>query len=358
MHYFAALNRLDRLSPQRFLTMLSLCGQSAEAMWHAPRKAWLQAGIEDSIVSDILTQREKIDPPAELAKLEKIGATVLPITDPHYPERLRTISSPPPVLLIRGTFPCPADTDAIAVVGSRITTTYGRQVTQDISSDLARQGFVIISGLARGVDAFAHQAALSAGARTIAVLGCGIDRIYPAEHTTLAADIIATGGALISEFPIGTPPNSYNFPRRNRIVAALSRGVLVTEAREKSGALITAELALSMGRDVLVVPGNINSPQSIGANNLFKQGATPVFSAADVTNTLNLYGSHSAVPTPAPTSATEATLFAILTRQPQEIEDLIRKSNLPSHEVLSSLSLMELTGHARNVGPTVWVRNA
>ena len=197
-----------------------------------------------------------------------------------YPRRLKEIDQPPPVLYLRGDL-LPADEWAVAIVGTRRITAYGRQVTEEVATTLARSGVTVVSGLARGVDSVAHKAALDAGGRTIAVLGSGVDVIYPSEHRSLAERMIASG-AILSDYPVGTAPDGVNFPPRNRIISGLSLAVIVVEAGQKSGALITAEFAAEQGRDVFAVPGNINAPQSAGCNALIQQGARPLLQARDV----------------------------------------------------------------------------
>jgi DNA processing protein len=245
-----------------------------------------------------------------------------------------------------------ADRWAVAVVGTRRLTSYGRQVTRDIVTGLVRNGVTIISGLAKGVDAIAHQTALDAGGRTIAVLGSGLDCIYPAENRSLAAKISAGRGAVISEYGMGIQPEAKNFPPRNRVISGLSLGVIVVEAGDRSGALITSKFALEQDREVFAVPGNINSPASRGPNKLIQQGAKLITSADDVIEELNLtmVAEKTAVQLALPESTEEAALLSHLSTQPVHVDELSRASGLAPSLVSSTLTLMELKGTVQQVG--------
>jgi DNA processing protein len=281
---------------------------------------------------------------------------VITLDDAGYPDHLREIADPPPVLYVKGEL-LSADRWAVAVVGTRRVTAYGRQVVERLVPEMARAGVTIVSGLARGTDALAHRVALEAGGRTLAVLGSGLDRIYPTEHAGLAREIVGRG-ALLSEFPLGTPPDALNFPRRNRIISGLAMGTLVVEAGETSGALITADLALEQGRDVFAVPGSILSPASEGPNRLIKEGAKPVTCAQDILEELNLtaVAQHEAVREALPENETEATLLRLLSSEPLHVDELGRSSALPVAQVSSALTMMELKGLVRQVGGMNYVR--
>jgi DNA processing protein len=216
----------------------------------------------------------------ELGLLKKVGGTILTLNDDAYPKRLKEIYDPPALLYVRGGLKKEDDL-AVSIVGSRKTSPYGREMTEKISRDLARNGVTIVSGMARGIDSVAHWGAVSEGGRTIAVLGCGVDVIYPSENRNLYAKMIDQG-AILSEFPMGSPPEGGHFPRRNRIISGLSIGVIVVQANEKSGSLITARYALEQGRDVFAVPGNIGAEGSRGTNRLIKEGAKMVESSEDI----------------------------------------------------------------------------
>jgi DNA processing protein len=282
--------------------------------------------------------------------IEQQGITVLTWEDELYPRRLKEIDQPPPVLYTRGEL---VETDewAVAIVGTRRVTAYGRQVTEEIAGALARNGVTVVSGMARGVDTIAHRAALSAGGRTIAVLGNGVDRVYPPENRKLAADIIQQG-ALISDYPLGTPPEGINFPPRNRIISGISLGVVVVEAGVTSGALITAGFAADQGRDVFAVPGNIMAPQSEGTNRLIQDGAQPLLDPQNILDALNLtmITEHRTARVMLPADATEARLFKALGAEPMHVDEIRAKTDLPIEQVSSTLALMELKGMVRQVG--------
>jgi DNA processing protein len=216
----------------------------------------------------------------EIIKAKRAAVKIVPFTDPSYPARLRMIPDPPPVLYVKGEIR-DEDERALAVVGSRSASDYGRRMTRNLCLELAALGFTIISGMARGIDGAAHEMTLSAGGRTIAVLGSGVDYAYPPEHEDLYQRI-SQSGAVVSEFPIGTRPMAFNFPARNRLISGLSLGVVVVEATEKSGSLITARLAVEQGREVFAVPGEVGSSRSRGAHRLIRQGAKLVESAHDI----------------------------------------------------------------------------
>lgn len=239
----------------------------------------------------------------------------------------------------------------MAVVGTRRVTPYGRQVTAEIARFLAQNGVTVVSGLARGVDAIAHQTAIQAGGRTIAVLGNGVDVVYPPEHRKLASDI-ALQGALVSDYPLGTPPDGVNFPPRNRIISGLSLATVVVEAGEKSGALITAEFAVEQGRDVFAVPGSILTPQSEGTNRLIEQGARPLLKMAEILDALKLEQIPEKQLTRKlnPASAVEKNLLNCLSQDPMHVDELCGLSGLPISQVSATLTMMELKGMVTQVG--------
>ncbi len=278
------------------------------------------------------------------------GIQVLTWEDEAYPTRLKEIAQPPPVIYLRGEY-LAEDLFAVAIVGTRKMTPYGRQVTADISSYLSANGVTVVSGLARGVDALAHTSALEAGGRTLAVLGSGVDRIYPPENRGLAEKIMAHG-AIISDYAPGTAPDSANFPPRNRIISGLSLAVVVVEAGETSGALITAGFAAEQGREVFAVPGNILAPQSKGTNRLIQNGALPLLNMEDLMQPLNLtrLPEHKAVRKIIPSDAVEAQLLKTLSDQPVHVDEIQNQTGLPIEKVSATLALMELKGMIRQVG--------
>jgi len=282
----------------------------------------------------------------ECRRLGPSGARLVTFTMADYPKALFEIPDPPPFLYVRGQLgPCQP---AVAIVGSRRATSYGLQTTARLAEELGRHGVTVISGMARGVDTAAHKGALLAGGSTAGVLGCGIDRIYPPENRKLFDEMTAKG-CLISEFPLGTQPLAENFPRRNRIISGLSRGVLVVEAAENSGSLITAQYALEHGRDVYAVPGNISFATSRGSNRLIKQGAKLVDCVEDILEELPGFSAKTGSAAPLPLrsfslSPREAAIYELLARSPLHIDDIISQTELTAGEVSSMLLHLELKG--------------
>ncbi len=269
----------------------------------------------------------------------------------QYPGLLRGISSPPQQLFIQGQLPTGP---YVAMVGTRKPTDYGRLITHRLATDLARAGVVIVSGLALGIDAVAHQAAVEAGGQTVAVLGNGIGAIYPPSNRGLGEKILASGGAIVSEYAPGVEPFKGNFPARNRIIAGLSLAVVVTEADASSGSLITANFALEQGRTVMAVPGNITSLRSAGPNNLIKSGALPVTDATDVLNGLDLEAKQLQQPVKAD-SAEEAQILQLMAAGHATTDALITASGLDAARFANIISLMEITGKVRNLGAGNWI---
>jgi DNA processing protein len=281
------------------------------------------------------------DEAAYLRELARRGYRWLPRGDPAFPSRLRSIHDPPPGLFVRGEAPLAfLERPSVAVVGARACSSYGAAVATSLGRELAAAGVVIVSGLARGIDAAAHRGALEAGT-TVAVLGCGIDRDYPRAHAGLAVQI-ASAGAILSEYAPGVEPAPWRFPARNRIVAGLAAATVVVEARERSGALITADLALDEGREVLAVPGEITSLLSKGTNALLRLGATPVTCAADV---LAAVGVEPAPALPPPViGAAAAKVHAAIADAPVPADELIRRTGLGAGELAAALAELELLG--------------
>ena len=298
----------------------------------------------------------------ELKALERLPIRVLTILDPNYPARLKTIHDPPLLLSVCGTLD-EADHHAVAIVGTRHMTPAGRVVTEQLGRGLALAGVTVVSGLARGIDGAAHRGALEAGGRTIAVLGCGIDRTYPPEHQSLRKTIEAQG-AVLSELPLGAYPHAYHFPKRNRIISGLSLGVVVVEAALQSGSLITARMAAEQGRDVFAVPGTVQSEQSRGTNGLIKQGAKLVETVEDILDELasqfepsfqaQLQDRRAALTHPVQSGRLslekdEAALYAALSPEPMHIDELIAKTGLPAASVSGLLLSLELKGAIRQL---------
>lgn len=271
--------------------------------------------------------------------------------DSKYPDQLREIPSPPKQLYVLGKLPTSI---CITIVGTRRPTDYGSAITYQLATELAQAGATIISGLAYGIDSIAHRAALDAGGTTVAVLAGGLDKVYPAGHRSLAMEILKQGGALISEYEVGIRPQKYHFPARNRIGVGLSQAVIITEATEESGSLISANLGLQQNRLVMAVPGNINSRVSAGPNNLIKSGAIPVTSSSDVLAALDLTVAGT-VPSAQPKSHDEALILELLHDGHNTSESLIKASELDAGQFANVITLMEITGKVRNLGAGQWV---
>ncbi len=353
--YWIGFNRVRGIGPARLRALLDHFG-TVEAAWAAPSDALREAGLDRRSLASMIQARGKLNLADELDKVTRAGVQVLTWEDERYPQRLRTIDDPPPVLYVKGEL-APADDWAVAMVGTRNASNYGREAARTLATDLVRAGVTVISGLALGIDAQVHRSALEAGGRTIAVLGSGLDVLYPWENLKLAQEIIAHG-ALVSEYALGTQPEATNFPPRNRIISGLSRGVVVVEAGEQSGALITARYAAEQGRDVFAVPGSIFFRGSIGTNRLIRDGATPVLSAEDVLAGLNLttVAQHVEAQMLLPADEAEARIFDLLSSEPTHVDELGRAVNLPIAQVSSTLALMELKGLVHQVGGMNYVR--
>lgn len=352
--FWVGFNLVKGIGAARMRSLLDYFGDAPTA-WQAPVASLRAAGLSARIIQTLLQVREEVSLEQVMERILSQGITVLTWEDAGYPVRLKEIEQPPPVLYMRGEL-VDEDEWAVAVVGTRRISPYGRQVTEEVAGALARNGVTVVSGLARGVDAIAHQMALDAGGRTLAVLGSGVDRIYPPEHRRLAEQVTAQG-ALLSDYPPGTQPDAANFPPRNRIISGLAKAVVVVEAGETSGALITAAFAADQGREVFAVPGTIYAPQSKGTNLLIQQGARPLLNCQDVLETLNLAlaGEHRAARSVLPADATEAQLFALLGHDPMHVDEIRAQTELPIEKVSATLALMELKGMVRQVGGMQYV---
>jgi DNA processing protein len=347
--YWIGFTLVKGIGAVRFQRLLDRFGD-AESAWRAAPADLAGAGLSLKMIERQVAVREKVDLSLIWEQIHAKGIQVLTWMDEAYPQRLKEIEQPPPVLYLRGEL-LPEDTWAVAIVGTRRVTPYGRQVTENIASFLAANGITVVSGLARGVDAIAHNAALKAGGRSLAVLGSGVDRIYPPENRVLAEQMIEHG-AVLSDYVPGTPPESSNFPPRNRIISGLSLAVIVVEAGETSGALITAEFAAEQGREIFAVPGNILAPQSKGTNKLIQQGAHPLLSASDIMQALNLtrVGQHKAARKALPADAVEAKLLETMGEEPLHVDEIRNQTGLPVEKVSATLIMMELKGMVRQVG--------
>jgi len=347
--YWIGFTRVPGIGRVRIALLKKYFGSLGKA-WSATGPELLKAGLDAAAAENIVASRPGINPDKDLALIDKYRITVITYESPDYPALLRETHDHPAVLYVRGRLDA-ADADSVAVVGTRKATSYGRQVTEDIVTSLAINGITIISGLARGIDTIAHRAALEAHGRTIAVFACGLDIVYPPENVKLARDILERG-ALISEHPLGTKPKPENFPRRNRILSGLSRGVLVVESGEKGGALITAGFALDQNREVFAVPGSILSGMSRGPNRLIQEGAKLVRNHLDILEELQLPVVSRQIEmkdafTP---GGNESIIIKYISDEPAHIDEICRASGLDTSTVISSLAIMELNGLVRQTG--------
>lgn len=354
--YWIAFTNIYSIGPKKFKRIRKYFG-SMKTAWNASYTELQRAGLMPKDVQAVLTDRKNINPDILLEKNEKLNISIIDITDDRYPSLLKEIYSPPQILYILGSLPQEEYTH-ISVVGTRKTSAYGRHITPMLVSELSQAGFTIVSGIALGIDALAHQAALTSGTQTIAVLGCGLDITYPVSNRKLASDIIAHGGAIISEYPIGTKPLKQHFPARNRIISGLSRGVVVIEGGEDSGSLITASCALEQNREVFAVPGNISNTTSQGPNKLLKMGATVVTSAQDILDVLHVSKplcSKKILSVPA--TDEEKLILEILSAEPLHIDEIIRTCKLNTSTTNKVLTLLEIKGNITNIGNNQYIRS-
>jgi len=341
--YLNALNSITIFGPKRISALLMHYG-SAEAAWEAPPLE-VASVLDLRIHADRLKkERAKIDPHQRWDRLRELNINTVSADSPDYPGLLKELHYPPPLLYYRGSLHL-IDRPAVAIVGSRRCTFYGREVAQRLASELIANGVSIISGMALGIDTAAHRGALDNNGYTAAVLGCGVDQCYPPQNADLMDSIVARG-VVLSEFPAGTAPVSVNFPRRNRIISGLSLGTVVVEATAKSGALITASYALEQNREVFAVPGNVGSPYSTGSHRLIKEGARLVESAADILEELNLYALQEEQITidsfTTGFSDEEKKLLNEIPYQPMHIDNIIQLSGFTAAEVSTMLLSLEL----------------
>lgn len=285
MKEWISLNMTPGVGPRAATKLLERFG-SADAVFHARRTELESLRLKPETIESILKREFHDKAVEEFERVKKFGGDVLILDDGSYPNLLREIDDPPITLYVRGDWQACLDQPCVAVIGSRMCSTYGENASEMLSRDLASRGITIVSGLARGIDTAAHRGAMKGIGRTIAVLGTGIDGVYPKENARLVKEILESGGTVVSQFPLGTPPLKDNFPYRNRIISGLSLGVLIVEASERSGSLITARLAMEQNREVMAVPGNITSGNSYGTNYLIKAGAKLVQQWQDVVTEL------------------------------------------------------------------------
>ena len=369
------LNMTPGIGPRAAAKLLERFG-SAEAVYSATRAELEQLRLAPDAVDSIICRNLRSTAETEITAVKQLRGDILLLDDGVYPSSLREIYDPPIVLYVKGAWSECLDQPCIGVVGSRKASTYGQNAALMLARDLAQRGITVVSGFARGIDAAAHRGALEAGGRTVAVLGTGIDEIYPRDHKKLADEILAHGGAVVSQFPLGTPPVSENFPYRNRIISGLSLGVVVVEAAENSGSLITARLAMEQNREVFAVPGNITSRNSFGTNYLIKgAGAKLVQQWQDIAAELPPQLAAKLLPppftearvepsltdklalVPEGLSQTETSVFRLLTPDdPAHVDWLVDKSKLPITDLTAALLALEMRELVRALPGRCFVR--
>lgn len=372
LSYWVAMHRAQGIGPKRFALLEKFFG-SIEVAWKASLGDLISSGIGAENARSIDRLRQETGPAQEMETLRKFGVTAVHRLAAEYPELLKEIYDPPPVLYYRGELRT-VEPNGVAVVGSRRCTAYGREMARRIATGLAESDVSVFSGLARGVDAIAHKSALNAGGRTVAVVGGGLDTIYPAAHAQLAGEIVNSGGAVVTEYPIGVRAKPEHFPRRNRVISGATRGVVVVEATRKSGAMLTVKWALEQDREVFAVPGNVISQNSDGPNWLIQQGARLVQSHEDVLVELGIE-TEAPVSTGLKTEGTQAQMGVdSLAREDNErniedrilrylaasgaaahVDDITRAVASPAPTVSSALTLLELKGQIRQIGPMLFI---
>lgn len=360
---YVALNMIPGIGPVRVRAMRERLGSATAILEASASQLETIPGISPEVARQVAGWRNTVDLDGELARIEKAGVTVVTCEDADYPPNLREIYDPPLVLYVRGAL----RTDeklAFSIVGSRRTTLYGQEMGRRLAFQLARAGATVVSGLARGIDSFAHRGALQAGGRTVAVLGCGIDQVYPPENTGLAAEIVEKGGAVVTEFPFGTRPDRQTFPMRNRVVSGWSLGVVVVEANLTSGALITARMAAEQGRQVFAVPGRVDSVLSRGAHRLIKDGAKLTEDAEDIWAEFEYLirpsqePAESAPVSPRPMlNEWEHKILTAIGDEEPALDDIVRATGLTTAMVSATLLALEMKRVVKKLPGQRYARN-
>lgn len=355
--YLHAFNLLPQFGPARLGQMANFF-ENFQKAYQAPVAELIRAGLDRDLAEKFDRHRLTLNLEREMEKLSANKISILTLWDEKFPKLLKEIPKAPPILYVRGKMDEPEEL-AVAVVGTRMITNYGRTIIPGLIEPLIQRGVTIVSGMAFGVDSAAQDLAAKAGRRTIAVLGGGLDEksLYPKHHALLAQNIIEAGGALISEYPVGTPNFKQNFVARNRIISGLSIATVVVECDLQSGTLITARHALDQNRQLYAVPGPIYSPQSQGPNNLLKMGAKPITSAEDILEDLNLktLPEQKATQTLVGDSKEETVILKLLGFEPKLINDIIKDCGLEASAVTSTLTFLEMKGKIRNLGGQQYV---
>ncbi|MEP6947423.1 MAG: DNA-processing protein DprA [Acidobacteriota bacterium] len=359
MKEWISLNMTPGVGPRAATKLLERFG-SADAVFHGRRTELEALRLKPETIDSILKREFHERAETELERVRALGGDVLLLDDGSYPDLLREIDDPPIVLYVKGDWQACFDQPGVGVIGSRMCSTYGENASEMLARDLASRGLTVVSGLARGIDTAAHRGAMRGKGKTIAVIGTGIDNVYPKENNGLVREILASGGCIVSQFPLGTPPLKDNFPYRNRIISGLSLGVLIVEASERSGSLITARLASEQNREVMAVPGNITSSNSFGTNYLIKSGAKLVQQWQDVVSELPSEISARILPpkidkviaeeavrqpelVPADMTANELKIWEFLNAdEPVHIDNLLEMSSLSFGDLNTALVALDI----------------
>jgi DNA processing protein len=350
-----ALRSIDGIGDILFKRLIEAFGSAEKALAASPEKLQEVEGIGARVARSIVARRDFGPARKVIERAEEIGATLISLEEEAYPPLLRAIADPPSFLYVLGEL-LQQDRRCVAIVGSRRASSYGRSITERLAAGLSREGFTVVSGGARGIDTFAHRAALEAGGRTLVVLGSGVDVPYPAEHENLFKEI-SERGAVLSELPPGTPPEPHRFPKRNRIISGLSMGTVVVEAAGESGSLITATLAAEQGREVFSVPGNVGSYNSVGTHKLIRQGAKLTEGIEDILEELiPQIGKRRVVAPPPSFEGEEEKLYSLLSVEPKHIDRLAEESRFLPQKVMGLLLQLELKGAVRQMPGQLYVR--
>ena len=350
---FVDLYAVPRMNETRLKNLLARFRTPERVMDAAVSDLVEVKGVDKELATAINSYQRSDETGRRLKAAQALGIRTVGYTDDDYPENLKRLAHMPPVLFVRGEIR-PEDETAAAIVGTRMPSHYGRQVAEKLGRELAQYGVTVVSGLARGVDTFAHKGALDGGGRTLAVLGCGIDVYYPPENRRLY-DAISAQGAVISEFSLGVEPSAFNFPKRNRVVSGLSRAVVAVEAGEKSGVLNTVAWATDQGRAVFAVPGNITSQQSLGINRLLKEGAKPLLSVDDVLRELGV-ARRAEERAKVEVAAEEKPVMEFLTAEPVHVDEICEGLGMPMASLLSVLMQLEIKGLVRQLPGKYFVK--
>jgi DNA processing protein len=359
------LNMIPGVGSSTFRRLVKFFGSPSTVLSASLRELAMARGVTPSVCQNIIELRDSIQIDRELNLIDRYNCKVITIEDESYPTALKAIYDPPPVLYVKGEL-LSNDSHSIAIVGTRNATSYGRKAAEQLSGQLASRGITIVSGMAHGIDTVAHYGALSAGGRTIAVMGNGLDIVYPAENSSLFEKIIASG-AVISELSMGTQPHRGMFPRRNRLISGISLGTLIVEASMKSGAMITADCALEQGREVFAVPGQIFTDTSKGTNELIKQGAKLVDSVEDILDELPSYAFQNSIDEDiknedalieSKLSQEESAIWKVINSSPIHIDEISKRSALPIYKVSSTLVMLELKGLVQQLSGKMFVRKS